>query len=80
MKIYTTNIQTAPDYSSTTAIMLVIFWIEHDFCIIYDCKNSFNKKLKNLSEEYLKEKRQNVYWLCSLFTWFNMSIPNLCHR
>ena len=57
MKIYTTNIQTAPDYSSTTAIMLVIFWIEHDFCIIYDCKNSFNKKLKN----YLKNpSRKNV--------------------
>ena len=44
----TTNIQTAPDYSSATAVMLVIVWTEHDFCIISDCSNSFKNKLKNL--------------------------------
>ena len=35
----TTNKQTTPDYSSATAIMLVIFWTESDFCIISDCRN-----------------------------------------
>ena len=40
--------KTAPDCSSETAIMLLIFWTEHDFCIICDCKKSFNNKLKNL--------------------------------
>ena len=33
------NIQTAPDYSLATAIMLVIFWTEQDFCNISDCRN-----------------------------------------
>ena len=42
-----TNIQTAPDYSSATAIMIVIFWTERDFCIISDCRNSFNNRLIN---------------------------------
>ena len=42
------NKQIAPDYSSATAIMLVIFWIEHDFCIISGCRDSFKNKLKNL--------------------------------
>ena len=31
------------------AIILVIFRAERDFCIISDCSNSFNNKLKNLS-------------------------------
>ena len=43
----TTNLETATDYSSVTAIVLVIFWTERDFCIISDCRNSFNNKLKN---------------------------------
>ena len=43
-----TNIQTAPDYSSATAIMLVIFWTERDFCIVSDCRNKFSNKVKNL--------------------------------
>ena len=30
MERNTTNIQTAPDYSSETAVMLVIFWTEGD--------------------------------------------------
>ena len=42
------NIQTAPYYSSATAIMLAIFWTERDFWIISDYRNSFNNKLKNL--------------------------------
>ena len=40
--------QVAPDYSSATAIMLVMLWTEHDFSLISECKNSFNNKLKNL--------------------------------
>ena len=44
----TRNIQTAPYYSSATAIMLAIFWTERDFWIISDYRNSFNNKLKNL--------------------------------
>ena len=28
--------------------LLVIFWTERDICIISDCRNSFNNKLKNL--------------------------------
>ena len=42
------NIQTASDYLSATTIMLVIFWTEGNFCIISDCRTSFNNKLKNL--------------------------------
>ena len=37
------NKQTSPDYPSATAIILLIFWTERDFC-----RNSFNNKLKNL--------------------------------
>ena len=44
----TTSKQIPPDYSSVNARMLVIFWTERDFCIISDCMNSFNNKLKNL--------------------------------
>ena len=44
----TRNIQTAPYYSSGTAIMLAIFSTERDFWIISDYRNSFNNKLKNL--------------------------------
>ena len=32
------------------------------------------------SEESLKEKRHTFICMCSLFTWFNMHILNLCHR
>ena len=28
--------------------MLVTFWIEQDFCIISEYRNSFNNKFKNL--------------------------------
>ena len=48
VKHSTTNKQTTPDYSSASALILVIFWTEHGFCIISDCRNSFNNKLKNL--------------------------------
>ena len=41
--------QTAPDYVSAAAIMLMIFWAERDFYIFSDYRNSFNSKLKNLS-------------------------------
>ena len=44
----TKNMQITPDYSSATAIMLIIFWFEHDFCLISDCRNSFNSKLLNI--------------------------------
>ena len=44
----TTNIQTAPDYSSVTAIMSVMFWTKRDFCVMSDCRNSFNNVLNNL--------------------------------
>ena len=68
--------------------MLVIFWTEHDFCIISDCRNSFNNKRKNFNlantqssyEESLKEKLHTFIGMCSLFNWFNMQIMNLCHR
>ena len=43
----TANMQTAPDYSPVTVIMLLIFWSECDFRIIFDCSNSLNQ-LKNL--------------------------------
>ena len=87
--------QTAPGYSSANVIMLVIFWTVRDFCIIFDCRNSFISKLLNLwtannlfnpentqssSEESLKKKRQASIGISSLFTWFNMQILNLCHR
>ena len=36
----TTSKQTTPDYWSTTATMLVIFWTEQDFCTLSDCSNS----------------------------------------
>ena len=66
-----------------------------DWTIISDCKNSFNNRLKNYdqaknffyaantqssSEESFKEKRKTFVGMCSLFTWFNMQMLNLCHR
>ena len=69
-------------YSSATAIMLVIFGTERDFCIISDYRNSFNNKLKtykraknffnpankkSLAEESVKEKRHTFIGICSLF-------------
>ena len=42
----TTNIQTAPNYLSATAIMLVILWTERNFCIFSDWRNSFTTNLK----------------------------------
>ena len=48
MERNTANIQTTPDYSCASAIMLAIFWTEYDFFIISDCKNLFYYKLKNL--------------------------------
>ena len=87
-----TNIQTAPDYSSAAAIMLVILWTESDFCIISDCRNSFNDKLQTYQqakiffnpankqfscEDSFKEKCHTFIGMCLLF---NMQILNLCHR
>ena len=66
--------------------MLVTFWTERDFCIISDCRNSFKDKFKTYeqiqssSEESLKEKCKAFIGMCSLFTWFNMQILNLCHK
>ena len=43
-------------------------------------KNSFDPANTQFSsEESLKEKRTFI-GMCSLFTWFNMHILNLCHR
>ena len=42
----TTQIQAAPDYSSATAIMLVIFWTERNFCIISDYRIYLTTNLK----------------------------------
>ena len=44
----TTKIQTARDYSSATAIVLMVFWT--DFCIISDYRNSFNNKFKDFEQ------------------------------
>ena len=35
-------------FSSNSKIVSEKIWTEHDFCIISDCRNSFNNKLKNL--------------------------------
>ena len=43
-------------------------------------KNFFNPEIQSLSEESLKEKRKRFVGMCSLFTWFNMQILNLCRR
>ena len=68
----TTNIQIAPGYSSATTIMVVVFWTERDFCIIFitgvhsttnfktyeQAKTFFNSEnTHSLSKEFLKEKR-----------------------
>ena len=91
----TTNTQAASDYSSTTAMMLVTFWSERDFYIISDCKRQTTINLKTYEQsknffnlantqsssgEFLKEKHHTFIGICSLFTWFNMQILNLCYR
>ena len=44
-------------------------------------KNLFNPaNTQSSSEESLKEKHHTFIGMCSLFTWFNMQILNLCHR
>ena len=35
---------------------------------------------QSLSEESFKEKRHMFIGMCSLFTWFNMEMLNLCHK
>ena len=76
-------------YLSATPILLLIFWAEHDFCIISDCRNSFGSKLKMYeqtknffkpantqpsSEESLKQNRHIFIGMCFLFTCFNIQI------
>ena len=56
-----TNIQAAPDYSLATAIKLVIFWTERDFCIISDCRNSFNNKLKQTKNFFDLSKTKTLF-------------------
>ena len=58
--------------------MLVLFWTEHYFCIISNCKNSFNE---NKPKTYLTQKKVLKYFICigSLFTGFSMQILYLCH-
>ena len=44
-------------------------------------KNFFNPaNTQSSSEEFLKEKRHTFIGMCSLFTWFNMQMLNVCHR
>ena len=57
-----------------TAIMLVIFWTERDFCIIFGYRNSFSNKLKKLMNmqknslpaKSLEEKLKTFIGMCSL--------------
>ena len=84
-----TNIQTAPDCSSATAIMLQIFWSERDsaFFLIAWIHSTTNLKsyeqaenfinpagTQSSSEEPLKEKRHTFIGMCPLLTWLSMSI------
>ena len=77
----TTNKQTKPDYSSATAIMLVIFWTERDFCIISDSRNSLSNRKKNLETQqmhslHLKNPlRENVK---HLFVCVPFSLGSVC--
>ena len=57
----TTNIKTAPDYSSGTAITLVMFWAELDICIISDFSNSFNNKLINKQQVSVTQQIQSLH-------------------
>ena len=44
-------------------------------------KNFFNPANTQPSfEKSFKEKRETCIGMCSLFTWVNMQILNLCHR
>ena len=89
----TTNIQTAANYSSVTSIMLMMFWTQGDFCIIFDCRNSFNNKLMNQQKSSLTQQIHSLHVMSPLrksvirllvcvlfFTWFKIQILNLCHR
>ena len=74
----TTSIQTAPDYLSATTIMLVIFWTEQN--LDWQAQNLFNPASTQSSPEVSpKVKRHTFIGMCSLVTWFNMQILNLCH-
>ena len=57
--------KTTSDYSSATGITLVIFWTERNYCIISDCRYSFNNKRKNLwtSKKYRQSSK------CTVFIW-----------
>ena len=75
--------------------MLMIFWTECDSALFLiaeihsttklktyeQAKNFFNPaNTQSSSEQSLKEKHHTFTGICSLFTWFNMQIINLCHR
>ena len=74
----TTDIKTALDYLSATAIMLVMFWTERIHSTTnsktYErAKNLFNAANTQSSfEESLKEKRHKFIDICSLFTCFSV--------
>ena len=43
-------------------------------------KISLTQQIQSSSEESLKEKCKTFIGICTLFTWFNMQIFNICHR
>ena len=94
-----------PDTQNTRFIFFISncnnasnFWTEGNFCIISDCRNSFDYKLKNFISEQIiifysslnavcsfdksvqikSFKHHTFISMCSLFTWFNLQILNLC--
>ena len=96
--IWTTNSGGAQHHKHANCTWLFISKCNNainNCCILSDCRNSFNKKLKtygqakdffnptntkSLSEWSLKEKLHTFIGMtCYLFTWFNMQILNLCY-
>ena len=62
---------------------LYCFWLEEFIQkqTFEQVKNFFNPaNAQSSSEESVKEKCKMFIGMCSLFTWFNMEILNLCRR
>ena len=59
----TTNLQTVPDYSSTTPLILVIFSTERDFCIISvaGIHSTTNLKTYEQAKNFLNPAKHNLH-------------------
>ena len=61
---------------SAIAVMQVIFWTEDNFCFIFDCRNSFNCKLKMRTR--ITPNTDTFYAVSICKYWIEQLIEQMC--